>query len=72
MAFTDEEINDMFTYHLDPTKAPNYKAINEAAENLVRVIVANTRPSADQSCAIRHVRDARMTANAAVALDGRF
>ena len=72
MPFTDAQLDDMFTYHDDPEKAPRYGAINEAAKAFARAIRDNTKPCADQSAAIRQVREARMTANAAVALDGRF
>ena len=64
--------DDIFTYH-----APNaeqilqYKAIREAGLALVRTIIANTPGCPDQSAAIRHVREAVMTANAAIALGGK-
>ena len=73
MPFTDEQLEDMFTYH-SPTaeQLPKYAAINTAAKAFAKAVVDNTVPCADQSYAIRKIRDARMTANAAVALDGRF
>jgi hypothetical protein len=70
--FTDAQIDDMFTYHDDPAKVGKYQAINEAAKVLFRTIRDNCPPSADQSAAFRLVREARMTANAAIALDGRY
>ncbi len=69
---TDEQIEDMFTYHDDLAKVPAYSAINEAAKAMARAIRDNCPLSADASAAIRLVRDARMTANAAIALDGRY
>ena len=72
MTYTDEQLNDIFTYHNDPAKKPNYKAINEAAKNLFRVIRDNCPDSADRSAAFRMIREARMTANAAIALDGKY
>jgi hypothetical protein len=69
--YTDEEIDFIFTYHDDPAKVPKYKAINEAAKAFFKAIQGNTPACADQSAAFRLVRDARMTANAAIALDGK-
>lgn len=65
-------IEDMFTYH-PPSREqlPKYAAIREAAKYFARVVVANTPCGADQSAAIRKLREAVMTANAAIALDGR-
>jgi hypothetical protein len=54
MAFTNEEIEDLFTYHaVKLGQQERYQAIREAAKNLAKVIVANTPPSADQSAALR-------------------
>lgn len=47
-----------------------YTAINEASKNFMRVIFENTPRCADQSAAIRLLREVRMIANAAIALDG--
>jgi hypothetical protein len=69
---TDAQIEDMFTYHDDPAKIPAYAAINEAAKELARAIRDACPVCADASAAIRLVREARMTANAAIALDGRY
>lgn len=72
-AATTEErwLNDVFTYH-PPTPEDRlaYTAIREAAKTLVRTIKANTPKCADQTAAIRKVREAVMTANAARALRG--
>ena len=70
--FSDEQIDDMFTYHNDPAKVPHYEAVNEAAKAFFRVIQEHCPTSADRSAAFRMVREARMTANAAIALDGRY
>lgn len=73
MAFTDAQLDDMFTYHAPTSdQLPKYAAINAAAKAFAMVVRDNTSPSADQSAAIRHIRDARMAANSAVALEGRF
>lgn len=67
---TDEQLTHIFTYHdSKPEDVAKYQAIRAAALEFSRVLVANTPPSADQSAAIRKVREAVMTANAAIALD---
>lgn len=72
MPITQENLDTWFTYHSpSPEQLPKYLAIREAAKNLAEVIVANTPASADQSAAIRLVREASMTANAAIACDGK-
>jgi hypothetical protein len=68
---TDEQLLNWFTYHDDPAKVPNYKAVNDAALRFATVVRDNTPSSADQTAAIRHIRDARMTANAAIACNGQ-
>lgn len=72
-AATTEErwLNDVFTYH-PPTDADRaaYMLIREAAKTLVKTIKQNTPKCADQTAAIRKVREAVMTANAARALRG--
>lgn len=67
---TDAMIENWFTYHSDPADLEKFQAINKAAIDLAKVIRDNTPPSADQSAAIRLVREARMTANAAIACKG--
>lgn len=60
-----------FRYHppTDGTK-PRYDRINKAAEELARAILEECPDSADRSAAYRLVRDAKHTANAAIACDG--
>ncbi len=72
MQYTHEQVQDMFTYHNDPAKVPHYEAVNYAAKNFFLAIMAHCPDSADRSAAFRMVREARMTANAAIALDGKF
>jgi hypothetical protein len=73
MAFTDAQLDEMFTYHSPTsTQLPKYAANNDAAKAFAQAVIENTPASADQSAAIRKIRDARMTANAAIALDGKF
>lgn len=62
------DLDNLFTYH--PPKGDQverYAKIREAGLALARVISESTPPSADQSAAIRKVREAVMTANAAIA-----
>src|SRR5690242_18333210 len=71
MLSPDDLIN-WFTYHA-PTQEqlPKYQAIRDAGLNLARAIVENSPPSADQTAAVRKVREACMTANAAIACGGK-
>jgi hypothetical protein len=47
-----------------------YEAIRKKARELAETILEVTPMSADQQAALRHVREAVMTANAAIALKG--
>ena len=51
-------------------KIPNYTAIRTAAKHLEEVIMQNSPISADQSTALRCVREACLWANASIELDG--
>lgn len=67
------DIENIFTYHSPtPDQLPKYEAIRAKAKELGHVIVENTPVSADQTAAIRLLREAVMTANAAIALNGRL
>jgi hypothetical protein len=72
MAIGMEEIENWFTYH-SPNEQQQvaYKAIREKAKEMAQVIVNNTPPSADQTAAIRKLRECVMTANAAIACQGK-
>ena len=67
------DIENIFTYH-PPTEEQllHYEAIRRTAKNFANVILANTPVGADQTAAIRKLREAVMTANAAIALDGKL
>lgn len=69
---TDAQIvAEFFKYHPpNDSTIPKYAAINQAAKNFAEIVLQNCPSSADRSAAIRLIRDARMTANAAVALNG--
>jgi hypothetical protein len=67
----EEKINDIFTYHApNPNQQIKYQNIRESAKQFAKVIYENTPACADQSAAIRLVREAVMTANASIALKG--
>jgi hypothetical protein len=65
-----QQIDNIFSYH-PPTldQAERYQRIRQAARELAYVITENTPSSADQTAAIRKLRECVMTANAAVALE---
>ena len=69
---TDEEkLNEIFTYHpATPYTGPKFEHLREAARHFAKMILLNVPSGADRTCALRHVRDAVMTANAGVSLDG--
>lgn len=70
MPLTNEDIEDLFTYHAPkPGQPERYDNIRQAAKHLAKVIIANTPASADQSAAIRDLRISVMQANAAIALE---
>jgi hypothetical protein len=60
--------------HHTPTaeKLVHYDAVHAAAKSFAMVILKHTPPSEDQAAALRLLREATMTANAAIALDGRL
>jgi phosphomannomutase len=73
MSPADFDPDYVFTHHHPtPEKLHHYEAIHAAAKHFAAVILANTPPSADQTAALRLLREATMTANAAIALDGRL
>lgn len=67
------DLENIFTYHA-PTSEQlvNYQNIRTAAKEFCKVLIENTPECSDQSCAIRLVREAVMTANASVALEGKL
>lgn len=66
----EADLEHLFKYHAPtPEQLPKYDAINAAAKAFARVVLENTPRSADQSAAMRLIREARMTANASIALE---
>jgi hypothetical protein len=69
---SDEMLKNWFTYHSpSPDQLPKFQKIRDAGLALAEAIVECTPPSADQSAAIRHIREGCMTANAAIACGGK-
>lgn len=69
---SDEQLENWFTYHAATEQdAAAYEQIRNAGRVLARTICRHTPESADQTAAIRKVREAVMTANAARACGGR-
>ena len=67
-----ERLDNWFTYH-SPGEgdAQRYETIRKAGRAFAQVIVDNTPPSADQTVALRKIREAVMTANASIACGGK-
>ena len=62
------ELENFFTYHAPHgNQAQRYERIRNAAKQFAQVILDSTPASADQTAAIRKVREAVYTANAAIA-----
>ncbi len=66
-----QTLAELFSYHPPtPITLPKFAAINQAAKNFAEVVLQNCPSGADRRRVIEMIRDARMTANAAVALNG--
>jgi hypothetical protein len=64
-----EQFDNWFVYHAPtPDQIPKYNELREAAKTFAETIMRLTPNCADQSAAIRYVRNAVMTANAAIAM----
>lgn len=65
------DLDKLFHIHaMTPDESLKLVTIREAAMAFARVVLANTPPGADQDEAIRKIREAVWTANAAVAMKG--
>lgn len=64
------ELHAYDKYDLDDLA--RYAAIRAAAKNFAMVVLLNAPKCADRSAAIREIRVAMMTANAAIALKGKI
>lgn len=68
MNANDKELDNLFSYHAPrEDQVPRYEAIRFSGRGMSQVILENCPPGADRSAAIRKVREAVMTANAAIA-----
>ncbi len=66
-----EKVDDLFSYHKpESTQPEQYEAIRAAAKAFAYIVIANTPASADQTVAIRKLRECVMVANASIALKG--
>lgn len=64
-------LKDVFSHHVpDHGDQLAYTSIRDSALSFARVIIRNTPKCADRTAAIRKVREAMMTANAARSLKG--
>jgi hypothetical protein len=69
----DDAIEDLFTYHAPtPDQIPKYEAIRAGAKAFAKILVANTPQSADQTVAVRKLRECVHVANGSIALRGQF
>lgn len=65
---TNNELDNLFSHH--PPKGDQverYNRIREAGKAMAKVIIETTLAGPDQSVAVRKIREAVMTANAAIA-----
>jgi hypothetical protein len=66
------DVEDIFSYHGPKGDQPaRYEAIRAAAKAFATILIENTTPCADQTAAVRKLRECVMTANASIALGGR-
>ena len=66
-----EILAELFEYHPPTAETlPKFQAINQAAKNFAEVVLQNCPAGADRSIALNCIRNARMFANAAIALNG--
>jgi len=54
----------------DPVTIAHYRAVSQASRTLYDTILAHCPESAERTLAIRKLQEARMWANASIALDG--
>ena len=71
MAITQADLDNWFTYHAPHGDQPQrYVKIRDAAKAFAVVMLENTLPSADQTVAVRKIREAVMVANQSIACEG--
>jgi hypothetical protein len=68
---SEEIVAELFKYHApNELTIPKFAAINQAAKNFAEVVLANCPGGHDRATVINCIRNARMFANAAIALNG--
>lgn len=68
MPITDADLDNWFTYHAPfGDQFERYTRIRAAARAFAQVVRDNTPPSADQTAALRKLREAVMAANMSIA-----
>ncbi len=66
----DPQVEAWFTYHApNEEQQKRYTELRAAAKNFAYALKSNTKPSADQTAALRLLRECVMTANASIALE---
>lgn len=70
--YTKDDLSNLFKHHppRNDMEIERYQRIREAGKVFAEVILAETPGCADQTVAIRKVREAVMVANAAIACYG--
>lgn len=72
-AMSDGQIENIFGYHAPRSEQfPKYEAVNAAFLACAKTINEQMPCGAGATSAIRKLADARMAANAAIALEGKF
>lgn len=67
---TLENLKQVVYWHKPNEEAvKKFECIAKASEEFMKIILENCPDCADRSAALRHARDARMTANSAISLD---
>lgn len=67
----EEFVEEVFTYHKpDHAQEVAFKLVRDAFVAAAKVVLLNVPACADRSVTIRKLREARMDANAAIALRG--
>jgi len=70
--YTQDDLNNYFTHHPphNDMVIERYKRIRDAGKAFAEVLLAETPSCADQTVAVRRVREAVMIANSAIACHG--
>ncbi len=67
------DLDNIFKYHAPkPEQLPIYEELRAAAKDFAATVQRLVPDCADRTAAIRKIREAVMTANAAVALEGKL